>query len=382
MKMNILIVTSTRADFSLLKNLYKKLNASYTTKMLVTGTHLSKAYGYTIKEIKKSKINIYNKINWKSFSDNQINISRNFSKTLEQITAIFKKDKFDLLILLGDRYEILAAAISAHLSRVPIAHLHGGEVTEGVIDDAFRHSITKLSQIHFVANDTYKKRVIQLGEAPERVHNVGALGVENIKKKNFFKKNVLEKKLGICFLKRVIVINFHPETLKPNFAKLQIDILLSSLEKLKDTSLIFTMSGMDVESDVIKKSIKNFIKKNKNAHFYKSLGYELFFSLLSHIDFMIGNSSSGIFEMPYFNKITINLGDRQKGRVKAKSIVNVEITKSAITNSINNFYDGKYNSLLKNLKKPFGKGETTNKIVEIIKKTNFNDILIKKFNDR
>jgi GDP/UDP-N,N'-diacetylbacillosamine 2-epimerase (hydrolysing) len=382
MKMNILIVTSTRADFSLLKNLYKKLNASYTTKMLVTGTHLSKAYGYTIKEIKKSKINIYNTINWKSFSDNEINISRNFSKTLEQITAIFKKDKFDLLILLGDRYEILAAAISAHLSRVPIAHLHGGEVTGGVIDDAFRHSITKLSQIHFVANDTYKKRVIQLGEAPERVHNVGALGVENIKKKNFLKKNALEKKLGICFLKRVIVINFHPETLKPNFAKLQIDILLSSLEKLKDTSLIFTMSGMDVESDVIKKSIKNFIKKNKNAHFYKSLGYELFFSLLSHIDFMIGNSSSGIFEMPYFNKITINLGDRQKGRVKAKSIVNVEITKSAITNSINNFYDGKYNSLLKNLKKPFGKGETTNKIVGIIKKTNFNDILIKKFNDR
>ena len=380
--MNILIVTSTRADFSLLKNLYKKLNASYTTKMLVTGTHLSKAYGYTIKEIKKSKINIYNTINWKSFSDNEINISRNFSKTLEQITAIFKKDKFDLLILLGDRYEILAAAISAHLSRVPIAHLHGGEVTGGVIDDAFRHSITKLSQIHFVANDTYKKRVIQLGEAPERVHNVGALGVENIKKKNFLKKNALEKKLGICFLKRVIVINFHPETLKPNFAKLQIDILLSSLEKLKDTSLIFTMSGMDVESDVIKKSIKNFIKKNKNAHFYKSLGYELFFSLLSHIDFMIGNSSSGIFEMPYFNKITINLGDRQKGRVKAKSIVNVEITKSAITNSINNFYDGKYNSLLKNLKKPFGKGETTNKIVGIIKKTNFNDILIKKFNDR
>jgi len=382
MKMNILIVTSTRADFSLLKNLYKKLNASYTTKMLVTGTHLSKAYGYTIKEIKKSKINIYNTINWKSFSDNEINISRNFSKTLEQITAIFKKDKFDLLILLGDRYEILAAAISAHLSRVPIAHLHGGEVTGGVIDDAFRHSITKLSQIHFVANDTYKKRVIQLGEAPERVHNVGALGVENIKKKNFLKKNALEKKLGICFLKRVIVINFHPETLKPNFAKLQIDILLSSLEKLKDTSLIFTMSGMDVESDVIKKSIKNFIKKNKNAHFYKSLGYELFFSLLSHIDFMIGNSSSGIFEMPYFNKITINLGDRQKGRVKAKSVVNVEITKSAITNSINNFYDGKYNSLLKNLKKPFGKGETTNKIVGIIKKTNFNDILIKKFNDR
>ena len=380
--MNILIVTSTRADFSLLKNLYKKLNASYTTKMLVTGTHLSKAYGYTIKEIKKSKINIYNTINWKSFSDNEINISRNFSKTLEQITAIFKKDKFDLLILLGDRYEILAAAISAHLSRVPIAHLHGGEVTGGVIDDAFRHSITKLSQIHFVANDTYKKRVIQLGEAPERVHNVGALGVENIKKKNFLKKNALEKKLGICFLKRVIVINFHPETLKPNFAKLQIDILLSSLEKLKDTSLIFTMSGMDVESDVIKKNIKNFIKKNKNAHFYKSLGYELFFSLLSHIDFMIGNSSSGIFEMPYFNKITINLGDRQKGRVKAKSIVNVEITKSAITNSINDFYDGKYNSLLKNLKKPFGKGETTNKIVGIIKKTNFNDILIKKFNDR
>ena len=189
MKMNILIVTSTRADFSLLKNLYKKLNASYTTKMLVTGTHLSKAYGYTIKEIKKSKINIYNTINWKSFSDNEINISRNFSKTLEQITAIFKKDKFDLLILLGDRYEILAAAISAHLSRVPIAHLHGGEVTGGVIDDAFRHSITKLSQIHFVANDTYKKRVIQLGEAPERVHNVGALGVENIKKKNFLKKN-------------------------------------------------------------------------------------------------------------------------------------------------------------------------------------------------
>ena len=233
-----------------------------------------------------------------------------------------------------------------------------------------------------MANDTYKKRVIQLGEAPERVHNVGALGVENIKKKNFLKKNALEKKLGICFLKRVIVINFHPETLKPNFAKLQIDILLSSLEKLKDTSLIFTMSGMDVESDVIKKSIKNFIKKNKNAHFYKSLGYELFFSLLSHIDFMIGNSSSGIFEMPYFNKITINLGDRQKGRVKAKSVVNVEITKSAITNSINNFYDGKYNSLLKNLKKPFGKGETTNKIVGIIKKTNFNDILIKKFNDR
>ena len=243
-----------------------------------------------------------------------------------KVQKIFEKLRPDLIILLGDRYEILASAIAAHICCIPIAHIHGGELTNGIIDDAFRHSITKLSQIHFVANKIYKKRVIQLGENP-KVFNVGGMGVDSIKATSTFSKSELEKILNIKFSEKNLLINFHPETLNKNSAKIQTEELLSSLKNLKNTSLFFTMPGAENENLDIIKQIQKFVKKNDDSYFFKSLGHKKYFSFLKIVDGMIGNSSSGLLEMPSFRKATINLGDRQSGRIKSKSVLDTKIKK-------------------------------------------------------
>jgi GDP/UDP-N,N'-diacetylbacillosamine 2-epimerase (hydrolysing) len=327
--MKICVITSTRADFGLLKNLIFELknNKFFSVKTIASGTHFSKKYGYTYKEIKESKIKIDEKIFCKFNLTTPKEISQVISKCITQSSKIYKKLQPDLLVVLGDRYEVLASALSAHICRIPIAHIHGGEVTRGVLDDAFRHSITKMAQIHFVANTIYKKRVMQLGENPKNVHVVGGLGIDSISKTNLIKKSELERKFKFKFNKKNLLINFHPETLSNNIAKIQINELLLALPKSKDISLFFTMPGADVDNEVIIKRIKKFTLINKNAFFFKSLGHINYFSFLKNIDGMVGNSSSGLLEMPYFKKGTINIGNRQTGRLIAKSVINVKIKK-------------------------------------------------------
>ena len=381
--MKVCIITSTRADFGLLKNLIFKIkkNKNFLLKVIASGTHFSKKYGYTYDEIKENKIKIDKKIICKFNSDNPEGVSQVMAKCMLESSRIFKTLQPDLLIVLGDRYEILASTISAHLSRIPVAHIHGGEVTHGVIDDAFRHSITKMSHIHFVANAIYKKRIIQLGENPKNVYVVGGLGVDSISKTNLLTKNELEKKFNFTFNNLNFLVNFHPETLNKNLAKQQIKELLSAFSKLKNTSLIFTMPGADLENQIVAKLITKFTLKNKNAYFFKSLGQINYFSFLKQVDGMIGNSSSGILEMPYFKKGTINIGNRQSGRLMAKSVINVKIKKNKIISAIKKLLSNSFQKSIKNNINPYGKPGASEKIVEILKKIKTEKVINKVFFD-
>ena len=381
--MKVCIITSTRADFGLLKNLIFKIKKDkfFLLKVVASGTHFSKKYGYTYDEIKESKIKIYRKIICKFNSDNSEGISQVMSKCILESSKIFKTSRPDLVIVLGDRYEILASAISAHLCRIPIAHIHGGEVTQGVIDDAFRHSITKMSHIHFVANTIYKKRVVQLGESPKNVYVVGGLGVDSISKTNLLTKYELEKKFNFKFNATNFLVNFHPETLNKNLAKQQIKELLSALSQLKNTSLIFTMPGADLESQIIVKLIKKFSLKRKNAYFFKSLGHVNYFSFLKQVDGIIGNSSSGVLEMPYFKKGTINIGNRQSGRLISKSIINIKTKKSKIVQAVKKLLSNNFQKNIRNNINPYGNPGASDKIIKILKKIKAKKIINKKFFD-
>lgn len=381
--MKICIITSTRADFGLLKNLILKIkkNRHFILKVIASGTHFSKKYGYTYNEIKESKIKIYKKIICTFNSDNSEGISQVISQCITESSKIFKTFRPDLVIVLGDRYEILASTISAHLSRIPVAHIHGGEVTHGAIDDAFRHSITKMSHIHFVANAIYKKRVVQLGENPKNVYVVGGLGVDSISKTNLLKKSELEKKFNFKFKKTNFMVNFHPETLNRNLAKKQIEELLSAVGGLKNTGLIFTMPGPDLENEIVVKLIKKFTLEHKNAYFFKSLGQVNYFSFLDQIDGMIGNSSSGLLEMPYFKKGTINIGTRQSGRMLSKSVINIKIKKSKIIQAVKKLLSNNFQKNIRNNINSYGNPGASDKIIKILKRIKVKKIINKKFFD-
>ena len=287
-----------------------------------------------------------------------------------------------MLIVLGDRYEILASVISAHISRIPIAHIHGGEVTHGALDDAYRHSITKMSHIHFVANEIYKKRVIQLGENPKYIYNVGGLGVDSIHNTTLIKKHILEKKLNIKLQKYNFLVNFHPETSNKKKTKNQIKILLSALKSFKKTTFFFTAPGADLENNEIMNEVEKYIKYNENAYFFKSLGHINYFSFLNFVDGMIGNSSSGILEMPYFKKGTVNIGNRQTGRLCAKSVVNTKIDKLKIQEAIKKIIS---NNFLKNIRtfknNMHGKPGATDKIIKILKRIDYKNLYKSNFFD-
>ena len=379
---NILVITTTRADFGLLKNLIKSLKKNkFNCKVLASGTHFSKYYGYTFNEIKSENIKIDFKLKQKIITKNSIGISKIISQFIKQVTKILNKSNPDLVVLLGDRYEILGAAVAAHISRIPIAHIHGGELTNGVIDDAFRHSITKMSQLHFVSNKTYRKRVIQLGENPETVYTVGGMGVESIKNTKLLSQKKIEKKLKIKFLKKNLLINFHPETLRKGEAKYQVKELINALKTLKNTCLIFTMPGAEVENKLIVGEIRKFVKNNNNGYYFRSLGQQNFFSILKIVDAMVGNSSSGLLEMPTFKKATLNLGDRQLGRVKSESVLDTNIKKNDIINSINKIYSKKFQIKIKNSSNPYGNGGASEKMIKVLKENKRKKFIMKKFYD-
>jgi len=279
--------------------------------------------------------------------------------------------------LLGDRYEVLSAALAAYISKIPIAHIHGGEITSGSLDDGFRHCISKLSSIHFVSHSSYKKRLTQLGENPKKVFNVGALGVENIFKTKLLSKNELQKKLEIKFKNKILSICLQPEITLSLTLKL-VNETLFALEKHSDKSLIFTLPGADQHNLIIFNKLYKFAKNRKNVHIFKSLGSQNYLSLLKISDGLIGNSSSGIIEMPTFKKPTINIGKRQEGRIQSQSIINVDINRKEINRKINSIYQKKIKT---NVKNPYKKKFTSKKIVSIISNLKFDNLSPKKFFD-
>ena len=381
--MKICIFTTTRADFGILKNLIIKIKneQKFNLKLVAGGSHFSKKYGNSFKEIKENKINIDFKIKQKKYHDDIFSIIKVFNLTLSNSCRILKKVKPDLVLLLGDRYEILSVAVAANLSKIPIAHLYGGEITGASIDDGFRHSITKLSHVHFVANQIYKKRVIQLGENKKNVHVVGGLAADNISQVRILTKKELENLLNIKFKKNNFIVNFHPETIFKNKSLGQIKDLLKITKKFKDTNFFFTAPGLDLESTNIINEIKKAAKSNKNVYFFESLGQQKYFSLIRLSSGMIGNSSSGILEMPYFNKPTLNIGDRQKGRLTSNTIINCQFKTNLIIKKIRTILNKNYKIKKINKNLPYGKKGAVNKIIKILKRLKTQNLFFKNFKD-
>ena len=319
----ILFISSSRADYGLLRDVIletQKINRE--TYLLVTGSHLSTSFGNTIAEVKKDKIKniIVKKLLNNSFKD--LDISNYTAKSIKITAEVIFKKKPSVIVLLGDRYELLGSAIAAMVSRIPIAHIHGGEVTQGAYDDSIRHSITKMSHLHFPIHDQYKKRLIQLGENPKTIFNFGGLGAYSASKTKFLSKIKLEKKLKIRIDQRIILVTFHPVTLEKNKSKYQIKNLIKFLSTFKKEIIIITSSNFDNETDIIKKEIIKFVKKKKNVYFFSSLGNKTYISLMKIAYLVVGNSSSGVIETPSFGTKTINIGERQNGRILSKNIIN------------------------------------------------------------
>jgi GDP/UDP-N,N'-diacetylbacillosamine 2-epimerase (hydrolysing) len=380
--MKIFLVTSTRADFGLLKNLileFKK-NSNFDLKIIATGAHFSKKHGLSYQEINNEKIKIYKKILITNNVNSAKNILNDMSIITKNISSLIIKDKPDLFIVLGDRYEVLAVSMAAYLAKVPIAHIHGGEITQGSLDDGFRHCISKMSNIHFVSHNDYKKRLMQMGENPKNIYNVGGLGAFNIEQLKFFSKKKLKELLGIDLKKKILLICLHPE-LNKNLTVNLVNETLKALKNHKDKTLIFTMPGVDLHNEIIFKKIKFFVRNNSNSYYFRSLGSKIFLSLSKISDGIIGNSSSGILEMPSFKKPTINIGLRQRGRVRAMSVIDISSKANIISKTINFIYSKKFSKIQKYSLNPYKKNNTIKKIILILKKINLTNFKFKKFYD-
>ncbi|MDC1169958.1 UDP-N-acetylglucosamine 2-epimerase [Candidatus Pelagibacter sp.] len=362
----IFIVTSNRADYGLMSNLINLLKKDKTIilKLIVTGSHLEKKYGYTINEIITDNINPDHIIKIPLKAINPIKNIESITNYMKDFSKFLHKQKPDLLVLLGDRYEIFSIAVSSFIHKIPIMHLYGGESTLGVFDDFFRYSISKTAKYHLVSNKLYAKKLESLGENKKNIFTVGSLGCENIKLMDFEQPIKLEKKFNFKFLKKNILVSFHPETLSEDYGLKGLNILLASLSTLKDTMIIFTGTNPDIYNQKILKQIKKFVSNNQNSKLIYSMGKKGYLSCLKHCNLIIGNSSSGIIEAPSLNTPSINLGNRQEGRIFAKSVINVKFNKRLIIKKINKFL---YNKKRKKVINPYYKKNTTNEIIRIIK---------------
>jgi len=379
----ICVVTGTRADYGLLHWLMRDIGEDQELQLqiIATGMHLSKEFGRTYLEIENDGFQIDEKIDISLTSDSNLEVSKSIGIGIMKFAEVFEKIKPDMLVVLGDRFEILSTVSAAMIAKIPIAHIHGGETTEGVIDEAIRHSITKMSHLHFTATDEYRKRVVQLGENPKRVFNVGGLGVDNISKLNLLTKKQLEREIGFALGDKTILVTFHPVTLEKKSSEFQFNELLASLDDLFDTRIIFTKSNSDPDGRIINQMIDEFTKNRKNTIAYSSMGYLNYLSTMQFVDFIIGNSSSGLLEAPSFKIATINIGDRQKGRIKAKSVIDCPPLRSQISEAIRNACSEEFKSSLGKVKNPYGAGGASRKILKVIKSTNFKQILKKTFFD-
>lgn len=335
-KPKICVVTGTRADYGLLRWIIDGIAKSpvLELQLIATGMHLSPEFGLTVQEVEADGYRVDRKVEMLLSSDTPIGITKSMGLGLIGFADALADLQPDLLLILGDRFEIFVAASAALVARVPIAHIHGGELTEGAIDDAIRHSITKMAHIHFVAAEEYRQRVIQMGEQPNRVFLVGGLGVDAIKRLKLLDRHELEEALDFKLGPRNLMITFHPVTLEHNTSAHQMRELLAALDELEDTHLIFTMPNADTDGRVLFKIIQGFCDIRSHAKAFTSLGQLRYFSCIRHVDGVVGNSSSGLAEVPSFKKGTVNIGDRQKGRLKSKSVINCEPKRASITNAL------------------------------------------------
>ena len=371
MKTSICFVSSTRADYSLLlpsiKECLSRKSKGVKTSVIVTGSHMIKSQGETINYFKTDKIPISYSFKILDKTDSK-GVKDNFKKSFDGFFAAYEKIKPDVVVLLGDRYEIFCAAVTAHMKGIKVVHLHGGELTLGAYDDAYRHSITKFSYLHFTASKNYRKRVIQLGENPRKVFNVGPLARESISHVKFLKKSELEKRLKLKLKQNVILATFHPEIGSEEKNKQNLMNFIHVLGELENVSVLFTSPNLDFLGNEVKKLLKEKIKDFKNIAYFESLGFELYYSLMRFTKCVVGNSSSGIIEAPIMGVSSINIGKRQEGRDQEKTTVNSSFNKSELKNKIKKVLQEKKRSKknIKNVSKP--SKIIVNKIIEMCKK--------------
>ncbi|MBF0553526.1 MAG: UDP-N-acetylglucosamine 2-epimerase (hydrolyzing) [Nitrospirae bacterium] len=383
--MKVCIITSSRADYGIIAPLMRqvKSDSNMCLQVLVTGMHLSHEFGYTYMEVEKDGFSIDEKIEIILSSDTQQAICKSMALAMAGFPVAYERLKPDVIVVLGDRFEIFCAVTAAIVYRIPVAHIHGGELTEGAFDNAFRHCITKMSHLHFTSCEVYRQRVIQMGEEPEYVFNVGAIGIDNISNYNLLPLKELQKELGVTFNKYNLLVTFHPTTLEDNTSEMQFNSLLNALDTLEDTTVIFTKTNADTYGRIINTLIDQYVKDHSySAVSFISLGQLRYLSLLQFVDAVVGNSSSGIIEAPSFKIGTIDIGDRQKGRVKANSVINCMATTEDIIHSIETLYSDEFQGMLKDVVNPYdGGGDAAIKIKDVLKANSGRFIIKKHFYD-
>jgi GDP/UDP-N,N'-diacetylbacillosamine 2-epimerase (hydrolysing) len=379
----ICVVTGTRAEYGLLYWLMKEIDVDKDLELqiVVTGMHLSEEFGNTYQQIEKDGFTIDKKVDISLTSDTELLISKSMGLGMIGFSDAFNLLKPDLIVVLGDRFEIFSAVSVAMIMRIPIAHLHGGEATEGLIDEPIRHSITKMSHLHFTATNEYRNRVIQLGEQPDRVFNVGGLGIDNINKLKLLNKDDFEKAIGFNLGEKNILVTFHPVTLEASTSRVQFQELLNSISELKDTKIIFTKANSDTDGRIINSMIDDYVAKHDNTIAFVSMGQLNYLSALQFVDAVVGNSSSGLAEVPTFKIGTIDIGDRQRGRIKADSVISCIPNKDSISTAFKELYSKQFQSNVGKVENPYGKGGASKRIIRIIKDISLNGIVKKYFYD-
>lgn len=383
MSRKICVVTGTRAEYGLLRWVMEGIRktSGLELQVVATGMHLSPEFGLTYKEIEKDGFIIDRHVEMLLSSDTSVGLAKSMGLGLIGFGEVFDQLRPDVVLVLGDRFETFAAVAAALVAKVPVAHLHGGEATEGAFDESLRHSITKMAHLHFVAAEDYRRRVIQLGEHPDRVFLVGGLGVDNIKNLKLLDRAALETALEFRFGKRNLLVTFHPATVEDTAPSLQMAELLAALEQLNDTHLIFTMPNADTGGRALRAMIERFVADHANARAFTSLGQMLYLSCVCQVDGVLGNSSSGLTEVPSFGKGTINIGDRQRGRLKADSVIDCGPDRQSIASALARLYSSEFQAGLKLVRNPYGEGGASEKVVKVLQGCSLDGILRKSFFD-
>jgi GDP/UDP-N,N'-diacetylbacillosamine 2-epimerase (hydrolysing) len=352
-----------------------------TLQVIATGMHLSPHFGNTYREIEGDGFVIDRKVEILTEDDTPVGIAKSMGNGMIGFADALNELCPDLIVVLGDRFEIFSAVAAALVAQIPVAHIHGGELTEGNFDDSLRHSITKMSHLHFTATEDYRNRVIQLGELPDRVFNVGALGVENIVRIDLISKDEIEQELKFAFQKQNLLVTFHPVTLDRDSGVKQMNELLNALDSFPELGLIFTMPNADTGGRRIKDLIDNYVESHSNAVPFRSLGAKRYLSVMACVDGVIGNSSSGLLEAPSLRVGTVNVGDRQRGRVQAESVISCEANQRAIKNAIEELLSLEFKKKVLKVESPFGTGCASNQIVDHVAKIDLTHEIVKRFFD-
>lgn len=383
MKKKICVVTGSRAEYGMLKWLMKDIadTEALSLQVVVTGMHLVPAFGNTYREILADGFRIDRQIDILMASDGASGIAKSMGMAMVGFADAFEELAPDAILVLGDRFEILAVVSAALVHKIPIVHLHGGEKTQGAIDDSIRHAITKMSHLHFVAAEEYRRRVLQLGEHPDRVFMVGGLGVDTLVRTPLLDKETLSREIGFDFGKRNLLVTYHPETLSDQPTEAQFLELLHALRRFPDINVIFTYPNADMGRHAIAHLIQEYVASSGNWKGFRSLGHEKYLSCLQFVDGVVGNSSSGLLEVPTFKKGTVNIGHRQAGRLKAVSVIDCAADESSIVAAIEKLYSPDFLKLLETTRNPYGDGGASVKIVSHLTAINWGALSSKSFVD-